>query len=232
MNVAKHAYDKIVEVCKSVDFSALIAIYVKFDTLKVADCATINEFGIKFRDIINELAIYSSSSKMDENWLIYKYLGDLIDSNNVRSFIDRWISDHELFDNATKIGSKLDLSDVIHVYEAQCVNFLINANTDGVASLIIGLVVITSRFRFEKSAQQGIALGNFKVLTQTVKWCNGCNKSYHIDAECHVQHFHLKTVVDKKKVDNKKRHEKKQKERQERNKNDKDKTKKENIEES
>ena len=67
MNVTKNVYNKIVNVCKLINFNAFIIIYIKFNILKIIDCAIINEFDIKFRNIINELAIYLFNSKMNKN---------------------------------------------------------------------------------------------------------------------------------------------------------------------
>ena len=173
INVAKTAYDKIVSVCKPKGSSALMATCAKFDILKAANYATINEYDTKFRDIINELAIYPSNPKMDENWLVYKYLGGLGDSDNARLFIERWTSEHEPFDSEEGSGPKYGLSDVIHAYEAQCANPLTGADK-GVASLATGLAVTGTRV--EKPAQAGSDSGHSKVLTQMVKWCNHCIK--------------------------------------------------------
>ena len=212
LEVAKDAYDLIVKVCKPKGSSALIATYSRFETLKAADCASVNEYGTKFRDIINELAIYPSNPKMDQNWLIYKYLRGLEDTENTRLFIERWTSEKEPFDNEDKTGPKHPLSDAIHAYEAQCSNPLIVTSEKGAAHLATGLAIRVGG-SFQKAAQPGATSSNSRIITQSAKWCNGCEKPYHTDAECHVQHPHLKAAAEKKKAENKKRHEKKEKQR-------------------
>ena len=86
--VAKHVYNQIINVYKLKNFSAFIITYAKFDNIKVFNYIIVNEYSIKFKNIINELVIYSFSPKMNENWFIYKYLNDL-NSNNVRLFIEQ-----------------------------------------------------------------------------------------------------------------------------------------------
>ena len=49
---------------------------------------TVNEYNIKFKNIINKFVIYSFNSKINENWFIYKYF-DNLNLNNVRLFIKR-----------------------------------------------------------------------------------------------------------------------------------------------
>ena len=168
MNVTKNVYNKIVNVCKLINFNAFIIIYIKFNILKIVDCAIINEFDIKFRNIINELIIYSFNSKINKNWFIYKYFDNLIDLNNVCLFINRWIFNYNFFDNDIKTEFKLSFFDVIYVYKAQCVNFLINVNTNDVVFFVIEFVV-TSKFKFEKLIQQNIVSKNFIIFTQTIK---------------------------------------------------------------
>ena len=226
IEIAKDAYEKIVSVCKPKGSSALMATYAKFDSLKAANCANINEYGTKFRDIINELAIYPSNPKMDENWLIYRYLGSLGDSDNARLFIERWTSEHEPFDNATKTGPKLGLSEVIHAYEAQCANPLTNPTGTGVAPLATGLAMRVTGNRVEKPAQAGTTTGNSMAVTQTVKWCTHCQKAYHTDAECHILHPHLKAAADKRRAEKKerrKKHAERNGQRQNQNQNQNDK---------
>ena len=67
IEIVKNVYKKIVSVCKSKKFNALITIYVKFDFFKTINCVSINEYNIKFRNIINKLAIYSFNLKINEN---------------------------------------------------------------------------------------------------------------------------------------------------------------------
>ena len=122
--------------------------YVKFDNIKIFNYIIVNEYDIKFKNIINKFAIYSFSSKMDENWLIYKYLDDL-NSDNVRLFIERWIFEYEFFDNDVKIGFKFVFFDVIYSYEVQCVNLFVKSHEKRVAFFVIKFVVIN--FRIKKS---------------------------------------------------------------------------------
>ena len=87
--------------------------FIKFKIFKVDNCVIINEYGIKFWNIINELFIYSEKLKININWFIYKYLADLF--NFACSFIDRWIDEHDSFKKNDI--SKHQLIDVIHDYE-------------------------------------------------------------------------------------------------------------------
>ena len=206
INVTKTIYDKIVKICKFKNFSAFMIIYVKFDIFKIINSVIINEYDIKFRNIINEFVIYSFNFKMNENWLIYKYFENLDESNNVRFFIERWIFEHEFFDNENNIDFKFDLFDVIHVYEIQCVNFLTNANKN-VISLITNFAVIETRI--EKSIQSNVISKHIKIFTQTIKWCIHCQKFYHIDDECVKLYSYLKIVLKHKRIEIKKRCERK-----------------------
>ena len=144
INIIKTIYDKIVNVCKFKNFNAFMIIYVKFNIFKTVNFDIINEYDIKFRNVINELIIYSFNFKMNENWLIYKYFENLNDTNNVRLFIKRWISEHEFFNNKNDIDFKFDLFDVIHIYKIQYVNLLTNVDKN-VVLLIKIFVVIESR---------------------------------------------------------------------------------------
>ena len=92
--------------------------FIKFETFKIDNYVIINEYDIKFRNIINELFIYSEKSKMNINWLIYKYLVDLFDF--ARFFIDCWIDEHDLFKKNNIL--KHQLIDVIYDYKIQYQN--------------------------------------------------------------------------------------------------------------
>ena len=214
MDVAKNVWEKIIKICKLKEFSALMTIYSKFESLKVFFCADINEYDIKFRNIINELVIYSFNSKMNENWLIYKYLANL--SEFARLFIDRWISKHEFFNNDEKNDFKNVLSNVIHSYEAQCTNSLETAiiNDTDLASLVIDLVT-----NLIKSSQQNVIFGHTKVITQKIKWCDHCQKSYHDIIECTIKHPHLVAALKVKKDKKKKRRQRKNQQRKSQNQN-------------
>ena len=65
--IAKNAYDFIVKIYKSKKFNAFIVIYFKFEIFKITNCVFVNEYDIKFRNIINELIIYSFNSKINQN---------------------------------------------------------------------------------------------------------------------------------------------------------------------
>ena len=89
IEIVKNVYEKIANVCKLKKFNAFITIYVKFDFFKTVNCVNINEYNIKFRNIINKLIIYSFNFKINENWFIYKYFDSLKNFDNVRFFIER-----------------------------------------------------------------------------------------------------------------------------------------------
>ena len=214
MNVAKNVWEKIIKICKLKKFSALMIIYSKFESLKVFFCVDINEYDIKFRNIINELVIYSFNSKMNENWLIYKYLANL--SEFARLFIDRWISKHEFFDNDEKNDFKNVLSNVIHSYEIQCTNSLEIAiiNDIDLVSLVIDFVT-----NLIKSSQQSVIFEHTKVITQKIKWCDHCQKSYHDIIECTIKHSHFVVALKIKKNKKKKRRQRKNQRRKSQNQN-------------
>ena len=148
LKIVKATWNKIVQICKLKKFSALTTIFIMFDNLKILNCKNINDYNTQFRDIIDELIIYSKASTMNQNWLIYKYLFDL--SDFARSFIDRWVAKHESFKTITKFEiistvAKNELSEVIHDYETQCVNSIdiVAVNDIDLASLTTDLVVST-----------------------------------------------------------------------------------------
>ena len=215
-NIAKIAWDTIVSVCKLTGSSALQATFKRFDVLKAADCASINEYGTIFRDIINELSTYPTKPKLDSNWLIYRYLNGLGESDNARRFIERWVPDHDPIDDRTEHASanKYKFADVIHAYEAQCANPLTGIDSAGVAPLAKGLAIRVAGSRVEMPAQSGTAAGNSKIITQTVKWCHYCQKPYHTDEECLIQHPELKAAADKRTAEKKARREKANDDRQ------------------
>ena len=214
MNVAKNVWKKIIKICKLKKFNALMIIYSKFEFFKVFFCVDINEYDIKFRDIINEFVIYSFNSKMNENWLIYKYFANL--SEFARFFIDRWISKHELFDNDEKNDFKNVFSNVIHSYETQCTNFLEIAiiNDTDLVFLVIDLVT-----NLIKSSQQSVISEHTKVIIQKIKWCDHCQKIYHDIIECIIKHFHLVVALKVKKNKKKKRRQRKNQQRKNQNQN-------------
>ena len=120
LKIVKATWNKIVQICKFKKFSVLIIIFIKFDNLKILNCKDINDYDTQFRDIIDERIIYSEASIMNQNWLIYKYFFEL--SDFARSFIDRWVAEHESFRTITKVEitqivAKNELSEVIHDYE-------------------------------------------------------------------------------------------------------------------
>ena len=145
-------------------------------------------------------------------WYIYQYFDDLGELFEALTFIDQWVLDHEPIDKDSD-EPKFRLDDVIYNYEAKCINPFNNIQKDtGVAPLITGLTVIGPK---QKPAQSGVTdSAHSKVVIQTVKWCTHCQKTYHIDAKCHILHSHLKAAVDKKKAEKKKRREKSNKQRQ------------------
>ena len=114
----KEVWKIIIKICILKSSNVLMTSFIKFEILKVDNCVIINKYDIKFRNIVNELFIYSEKFKININWLIYKYLADLFDF--VRSFIDRWIDEHDLFKKDDIL--KHQLIDVIHDYEIQCRN--------------------------------------------------------------------------------------------------------------
>ena len=93
--IVRKAWKTIIKICIFKGSSVLMTSFIKFEIFKVNNCVIINEYDIKFRNIINELSIYSRKLKMNINWFIYKYLADLFDF--VCSFIDRWIDEHDSF---------------------------------------------------------------------------------------------------------------------------------------
>ena len=109
----KKAWEIIIRICILKGLSALMTSFIKFKIFKVDNCVIINEYDIKFRNIVNELFIYFEKFKMNINWLIYKYFADLFDF--VRFFIDRWIDEHDSFKKNNT--SKHQLIDIIHDYE-------------------------------------------------------------------------------------------------------------------
>ena len=85
--IVKETWEIIIKICTFKDSSALMTFFIKFETFKISNCVIINEYDIKFWNIVNELSIYSKKFKMNINWLIYKYFVDLFDF--ARFFIDR-----------------------------------------------------------------------------------------------------------------------------------------------
>ena len=148
--IIKDVWNKIVEICEFIDFNAFMIIYYKWKVFKIENCVNINEYEIKFRNIINELSLYSSSFKMKSNWLIFKYFLNLKSFDHARLFNERWIIDYFSFDNAIKIDFKFDINDVIHVYEVFCFNSMnrVNFNDKSVVFFAIELTVID--FKIEK----------------------------------------------------------------------------------
>ena len=207
INVTKDVWKKIIQICKLKRFNALMTIYSKFESFKVFFCVDINEYEFKFRNIINELAIYSFNSKMNENWFIYKYFASF--SEFARLFIDRWISKHEFFDNDQKNGFKHVLSNVIHSYEIQCINFFETAiiNDTDLVSFVIDFVS-----NLIKSFQQSAISEHIKIIIQKVKWCDHCQKFYHDIIECIIKHSHL--VAAKQARKNKKKERRRRKNQQ------------------
>ena len=208
MNVTKNVYNKIVNVCKLINFNAFIIIYIKFNILKIVDCAIINEFDIKFRNIINELIIYSFNSKINKNWFIYKYFDNLIDLNNVCLFINRWIFNYNFFDNDIKTKFKLNFFNVIHVYETQYVNFLINVNTNDVVFSLSNSSLrrnLNSKNQLNKTQFQKILKFLRKRLNNAIIAINRITLIQNVKFNI----FTLKLLLIKKKINIKKRQEKK-----------------------
>ena len=158
-------------------------------------------------------------------WYIYQYFDGLKESLEALIFINRWVLDHEPIDKDSD-ESKFRLNDVIHDYEAKCTNLFNGIQKDtNVAPLTTELTVIDLK---QKPAQPKITdFAHSKVVIQTVKWCTHCQKTYYIDAECHILYSHLKAVADKRKAEKKKRREKSNEQHQsKKNKNKEDKSKK------
>ena len=114
----KKAWKIIIKICIFKDSSVLMTSFIKFKTFKVDNCVIINEYDIKFRNIVNKLSIYSRKLKMNINWFIYKYFVNLFDF--ACSFINRWIDEHDSFKENNIL--KHQLIDVIHDYKIQCRN--------------------------------------------------------------------------------------------------------------
>ena len=93
--IVKKTWKIIIKICIFKDLSVLMTFFIKFKIFKIDNCIIINEYDIKFRNIINELFIYSEKFKMNINWFIYKYFADLF--NFARFFIDHWIDKHDSF---------------------------------------------------------------------------------------------------------------------------------------
>ena len=122
-----------------------MATFAKYESLKCADCESPYQYGAKFRDIGNELAIYPGAPTMNANWLIFTYLSGL--PSSASSFIDRWISEHDPFNNDEKTGPKDDVTACMHAYKSQCANPISSSahNGTGVAPLATGLPVGTAK---------------------------------------------------------------------------------------
>ena len=139
--IVEIVWNIIKKICESKNSAALMTIFVKYKNLKCDDCEFFYQYDVKFRKIDNELIIYSEVFKMNLNWFIYQYLVNLFQS--VDQFIDRWITEHEFFNNAIKNDSKNDVTTVMHVYEFQCANSIdfSTHNDIDVVFLIIDLTV-------------------------------------------------------------------------------------------
>ena len=208
MNVVKNVWEKIIKICKLKKFNAFMIIYSKFEFLKIFFCIDINEYDIKFRNIINELVIYSFNSKMNENWFIYKYFASL--SEFARLFIDRWISKHKFFDNDEKNDFKNVFSNVIHSYEIQCTNSLEIAIINDIDFVFLIIDFVTN---FIKSFQQSVIFEHTKIIIQKIKWCDHCQNFYHDIIECIIKHSHLVVALKVKKNKKKKRRQRKNQQR-------------------
>ena len=199
LKIVKATWNKIVQICKLKRFSALMIIFIKFDNLKTLNCKDINDYDTQFRDIIDELIIYSEAFTMNQNWLIYKYLFEL--SDFARSFIDRWVAEHESFKTITKAEiintvAKNELFEVIHDYETQCVNSIdiVAINDIDLASLTTRLVVSTKTLASQSKTHSDNS--RIVITTKVVKYCNHCNKHYHELFECRELHSHLKVAYE------------------------------------
>ena len=204
-------------------------IFIKFDNLKALNCKDINDYNTQFRDIIDELIIYSKTSTMNQNWLIYKYFFDL--SDFARSFIDRWVAKHESFRTITKVEifstvAKNELFEVIHDYETQCVNSIntVAVNDIDLASLSIDLVVSTKTLALHSKTHSDNS--RIVITTKVVKYCNHCNKHYHELFECRELHSHLKVAYEAIKAKKDKRGDNKRRRRDSDSENDKKKSNK------
>ena len=127
LTTAKHAWDKIQEVCRPKGFSYLFVAFKKFDDLKASNFRSVEDYGTKFWETIDELSLFPGSPRMDPNWLIFKYLSGLGDS--ARSFTDGLVLKHEPFTTVIDNGESRtvpndQLSTVIHNYEEYCGNHL------------------------------------------------------------------------------------------------------------
>ena len=132
-------------------------------------------------------------------------------SKSIVFFIDRWIAEHDLINNETKIDlKKNDVVAFIHVYEFQCVNFVnsfVHNNID-VVFFVIDLTVDI----IKNTADDSIKI---KMMT----YCDyfSCDKNDHWFKNCKLKHFEKQKAFDernktqKKRRDNKTKSRKKQK---------------------
>lgn len=108
LTTAKACHERIVEICKPRRWSQLMRTFLRFDTFKASECASVAHYGGEFLDIIDELNMFSGRPTMDENWLIFKYFSGLPDS--ARSWINRWCSEHEPFNDDGTAKHKLTIA--------------------------------------------------------------------------------------------------------------------------
>ena len=163
--------------------------FAKYQALKCSDCESPYQYGAKFRDIGNELAIYPGAPKMDPNWQIFTYLAGL--PSSASAFIDRWISEHDPFNNEAKTGPKDDVTACMHAYESQSANPIGSSahNGTGVAPVPTGLAVGTV-----KNTPDG------PIVVQMVPKCDyePCGKSGHWSKDCRQKNPHLKKAFEER----------------------------------
>lgn len=73
IDTAKSVYDKVVKSCRPKGSSAMFALFRKLTNLKLSDCTSVNEYGNKFREIINELNMLPTHPNLSEMFYIYQY---------------------------------------------------------------------------------------------------------------------------------------------------------------
>ena len=63
----KKAWEIIIKICIFKDANVLMISFIKFEILKIDNYVIINEYDIKFQNIVNELLIYLKKFKMNIN---------------------------------------------------------------------------------------------------------------------------------------------------------------------
>ena len=166
--------------------------------MTLGECSSPSDYASKFRQIINELQNFSSSMKLDENWLIYRFYTNL--EAKFSSYIEQYSQDHDLFNKQGEAKHSLSMA-IQHFLNTACnpssETPITKSGSDIISShasavFFIALNLPANQSSIQTGAKPGTNEARVITLTKTVMYCNHCKRDYHTEAEYRDKHPHLR----------------------------------------